>query len=81
MRATPFALCWLQCVGGTWAYKVVSRHTTGRAALNAAAFPAALGGRLYRVRDERTGSWVGELDGRPPPAPAVPDGVKFVEVK
>ena len=46
-------------------YRVLSEHTTGRAALNAVAFRAAFGPRelVYRVRDKRTGEWVSELSG------------------
>ncbi len=45
--------------------RVLSDHTTRRAALNAMAFRAAFGSRelIYRVRDKRTGEWVSELSG------------------
>ena len=64
-RVKPFALCRLAQVQGAWYFKVVSLHTTSRAALTAGAVPATFGGRIYRVRDTRTGRWVEELDGRP----------------
>lgn len=46
-------------------YRVLSDHTTSRAALNAMAFRAAFGPPefVYRVRDKRTGEWVSQLSG------------------
>lgn len=46
-------------------YRVLSEHTTSRAALNAMTFRAAFGSPeyVYRVRDKRTGEWVSELSG------------------
>ena len=79
-RPKPFALYQLACVRGVWACRVHSHHTTGRAALNRAAFPAAFGGGLWRVKDTRTGAWVAELDGRPGNPPGPPPGVEIVEV-
>lgn len=79
-RPKPFALCRLACVRGVWAYRVRSHHTTSRAALNRAAFPAAFGGGLWRVKDTRTGAWVAELDGRPgnPERPSPEDAIHEV---
>jgi hypothetical protein len=76
----PFALCQVACVRGVWAYRVKSRHTTSRAAINQAAFPAAFGGGLWMVLDTRTREWVSSLDGRPGTPEMPPAGVEMVEV-
>lgn len=79
-RPKPFALCQVVRVQGAWLYRVHSRHTTSRAALDRAAFPAAFGGGLWMVKDLRSGAWVDSLDGRRDDREVPAAGVELVEV-
>jgi hypothetical protein len=59
-KVKPFEACLIDPAGNV---RVVSNHTTSRAALNRLSFRAFFGpaGWGYRVRDSRTGEYVAEL--------------------